>query len=234
MRRRRRLSSPAMSSTHSRNEVPLRPDYESPSASLGILRADRVWRYAGYLRSLTNLAGMPRFLHGRQRRNVKGVAFHFSPTANGSRVSIEGPRLGHENNNLENQDQGSPEGQPGRSACCKPGFQGSDISPATRISHIEAGLNAISSIRVREYRTVKVYAAAGEVHGTDRSVRQRRTVSEYQQERSLPANVRLSSARAIRPLEKLICSATQRKRARGPSLIDSRGSCCKFARFLRL
>jgi DUF4097 and DUF4098 domain-containing protein YvlB len=92
---------------------------------------------------------------------ARDVAFHFSPTANGGKLSIEGPRLGHENNNLEIRIE-----VPRRTNLSVRMFAGQvrveEVKGDKDIA-LEAGQITISSIHDGDYRSVNASVVAGEV-----------------------------------------------------------------------
>jgi hypothetical protein len=89
------------------------------------------------------------------------VAIHFSPTANGGKLSIEGPRLGHENNNLEIRIE-----VPRRTNLSVRMFAGQvkveEVKGDKDIA-LGAGQITISSIHDGEYRSVNASVSIGEV-----------------------------------------------------------------------
>ena len=102
---------------------------------------------------------------------ARGVAFHFSPTANGGKLSIEGAHLLHGNNNLEVKIE-----VPRRTNVSVRMFAGEvrvEQVKGDKDIDLGAGQITISSIHDGDYRNVNASVSVGEVQarafGADKS-----------------------------------------------------------------
>ena len=92
---------------------------------------------------------------------ARNVALHFSPTANGGKLSVEGPQLGQENNGLDITIE-----VPRRTSLRVRIFAGqvtADEVKGDKDIEVGAGQLTISSIHAGDYRSVDASVGVGEV-----------------------------------------------------------------------